>query len=277
MSTTKATQLRRMMEQTLVPPTHVVELDPSTVDEATTRLGSVRGTLAERYQVNSCLSRTAYARLADRDEIETLTDFYLTTAGEGYDTLTAEESRWVRPLTDCPAWVQQLLGPLAGQPAVQATLYNADLLIGFEDTLWRLVPGRPGLQLEGTWSPQLGRSVREAVPAMAGQGPAHGVVMMVGHLGRASYLSGDRAFRAAAIATGTLLGFLWSHLSSQPPFVRMQVTQQFIDHQVNEAARCDGVERGVQVLAFVDPLSSPTDHPGADPSPTASTLAQEPA
>lgn len=277
MSMTNATQLRRMMEQTLVPPTQVVELDPSTVDEATSRLGSVKGNLAEHYQVNSCLSRTAYARLADREEIETLTDFYLTTAGEGYETLVAEESRWVRPLTSCPTWVQQLLGPLAGHPAVQATLYNADLLVGFEDALWRLVPGQPGLQLEGTWSPELGRTVREAVPAMAGQGPAQGVVMLVGHLGRASYLSGDRAFRAAAIATGTLLGFLWSHLSGQPPFLRMQVTQQFIDHEVNEAARCDGVERGVQVLAFVDPLSHPVDPPAADPSSTTPSPAQEPA
>lgn len=275
MSTTTASQLRRMMEQTLVPPTHVVELDPSTVEEATTRLGSVHGTLAERYQVNSCLNRTTYARLADREEIETLTDFYFTTAREGYDTLTVERSRWVRPLTSCPGWVQQLLEPLAGHPAVQATLYNADLLIGFEDSLWRLVPGRPGLQLEGTWSPHLARGVREAVPSMAGQAPSQGVVMLVGHLGRASYLSGDRAFRAAAIATGTLLGFLWSHLSGQPSFVRMQVTQQFIDHQVNEAARCDGVERGVQVLAFVDPLAHPADRP-LDPS-IAPTPTQEPA
>ena len=88
-----ADQIRRMLEQTLIPPTNVVELDPDTIEATTIRLRDVRGSLAEQYQLNSCLSRAAMARLADRDEVELITDFYVTTAGDGYDELLKDGGR----------------------------------------------------------------------------------------------------------------------------------------------------------------------------------------
>lgn len=258
-----ADQLRRMLEQTLIPPTNVVELDPDTFEATTIRLHDVGGNLAEQYQLNSCLGRTALQRLAPRDEVELITDFYVTTAGDGYDELLSAGSRWVLPVEAAPAWVQRLVGPLASHPAVTASLFNCDVLVGFDTGLWRLVPGRPGFQYEGTWSPREAMDVRDALPSPDREPPA-GVIMLVGHLVRAAYLSGDRAFRAAAIGCGSVLGLLWAVLGSSPPFVRMSATHQFRDNPVNAAARCDGVERGVQVLCLIDPIESDPTTPGAN-------------
>lgn len=253
-----ADQLRRMLEQTLIPPINVVELNPDTFEATTIRLQDVEGNLAEQYQLNSCLSRTGLRRLAPRDEVELITEFYLTTAGDGYDELLKEGSRWALPIERCPGWVQRLIGPLSSHPAVAATLFNCDLLVGFGDGLWRLVPDRPGLQYEGTWSVELTAQVQAALPPGPDRPPAAGVILLVGHLARASYLSGDRAFRAAAIGCGSLLGLLWAVLSSPGPAIRMSASQQFHDRTVNAAARCDGVERGVQLVCLVDPLPEPT-------------------
>lgn len=252
-----ADQLRRMLEQTLIPPTNVVELDPNTFEATTIRLRDVSGNLAEHYQLNSCLSRTAMSRLAVRDDVNLVTDFYITTAGDGYDELLQAGSRWVLPIEEAPPWVQRLIGPLTTNPAATASLFNCDLLIGFGESLWRLVPDRPGLMYEGTWSPDLAAQVLSALSAPGDREPPEGVIFLVGHIARASYLSGDRAFRAAAIACGSMLGLLWAVLATPGRSVRMSATHQFLDNPVNAAARCDGVERGVQVLCLVDPVSSP--------------------
>lgn len=254
MPTMPADQLRRMLEQTLIPPTQVVELDPDTIAATTIRLKDTRGSLAESYQLNSSLTPTSYARLGDRDDIETVIDFYLTTAADGYDQLIAGKSRWALPLTDAPSWVHRLLLPMSSHPAMAATLFNADLMVAFDGGLWRLIPNRAGLQFEGTWDSDLAGQVRRAVPSLPPGAPPTGAIFIVGHLTRAAYLSGDRSFRAAAIGAGTLLGLIYSLLAGQPPFIRFQATHQFIDHQVNQAARCDGVERGVQVLCLIDEL-----------------------
>lgn len=253
-----ADQLRRMLEQTLVPPTNVVELDPDTFEAATIRLQEIEGNLAEQYQLNSCLSRSAMRRLAPRDEVELITEFYVTTAGDGYDELLKAGSRWVLPIERTPAWVQRLIGPLSTHPAVTASLFNCDLLVGFGDALWRLVPDRPGLQYEGTWSAELTVQVQAALPPGPERPAAAGVIMIVAHLARASYLSGDRSYRAAAIGCGSVLGMLWAVLSSPGPALRMTASHQFHDRTVNAAARCDGVERGVQLLCLVDPITDPT-------------------
>lgn len=248
-------QVRRMLEQTLIPPTNVVELDPDTFEAATIRLQSVEGNLAEQYQVNSCLSRTRFNRLASRAEVDLITDFYVTTAADGYDELVKAGSRWVLPMDAAPGWVQRLVGPLSTHPAVTASLYNCDLLVGVDHNLWRLIPNRSGFMYEGTWSPELAGEVAAAVPTIQDrETPPGGVLMLVGHIARASYLSGDRAFRATAIGCGSVLGMLWAVLGTQTPFVRVTVTHQFLDAPVNAAARCDGVERGVQVLCLVDPV-----------------------
>lgn len=255
-----AEELRRMLEQTLVPPPHVTELDPDTIEATTTRLADPRGNLAELYQLNSCLTEASWSRLPDAESTEVIVDYYLGTAADGYDGLLDSGSRWVLPLNDAPPWVRQLLGPLALHPVVTATLFSSDLLVGFEGSLWRLVPNRPGLQFEGTWPDSMTAELGEAVPSLHSLPFApSGVLLLVANIVRSSYLVGDRAFRQAAISCGTLLGMLWSVLGARPPFIQFKATSQFLDHQVNSLVRCDGVERAVQLVAFVEPHHLPEE------------------
>lgn len=248
-----ADQLRRMLEQTLVPPTQVIELDPDTIGATTARLGSLRGNLAERYQLNSCLTKASWESLADPESVKTILDFYLTTAADGYDQLIKEASRWVMPFDDAPAWVRDLLSPLSGNPVVVSMLFSADLLVAFDSALWKVIPNRSGLQFEGSWNEDLARQALSAVPPYsARESLPDGFVFAVGNIVRSSYLSGDRAFRQAATACGVLLGQLWAVLAGLSTPLQFVPATQFIDHLVNDATRCDGVERGVQVMGIVD-------------------------
>lgn len=246
-------QLRRMLEQTLVPPDKVVELDPDTISSTTGRLGSLRGNLAERYQLNSCLTQGRWARLADQESASTIEEFYFTTAADGYDQLLSDQSRWALPFKSAPSWVSETFLPLTSSPAMTSAMYSADLLVAFDSALWKVVPNRPGLQFEGSWSPELMRQATSAVPTLAANEPEPmGLVCIIGNLARASYLSGDRAFRQSAISCGLILGQILAVLATITCEARFTWTSQFIDYLVNDASRCDGVERGVQIMGIVE-------------------------
>ena len=185
--------------------------------------------------------------------MKTILDFYLTTAADGYDQLMKEASRWAMSFDDVPTWVRDLLSPLSDNPVVVSMLFNADLLVAFESALWKVIPNRSGLQFEGSWNEDLSRQALSAVPSYsARESLPDGFVFVVGNIVRSSYLSGDRAFRQAATACGVLLGPIWAVLAGLPAPPQFVPATQFIDHLVNDVTRCDGVERGVQVVGIVD-------------------------
>ena len=240
-------QLRRMLEQTLVPPTTVTELDPTTVESATSRWGSVEGNLGESYHLNSMLTPTIARRLADQEASQEIAEFYFTTTSDAYDQLLQSGSRWVRPLAALPPGLGRLIGGAAQNPAFASAMFSADLLVIDDGQLWRLVPGRPGLLYEGEFT-------GEHTAAMSSsfvQQPAAEFeprIVLVGHLARASYLTGDRCYRNAALSGGLLLGGLWQ--SAFATGTQMITTYQFLDQLINPAARCDGIERGVLAVCL---------------------------
>ncbi len=248
-------QLRRMLEQTLVPPTTVDELDPDTIDAATSRWGSSTGNLAETYSVNSVLTHASAKRIAVREEVETITDFYFTTAGSGFDQLTSQESRWLLPQREYPPAVQALLRPLNENPALIAALFSTEVLFTDRGKLWRVVPNRPGSVLEGDFTDADAEKL-DAGLFQTDTETFRPVIFLVNHLGRSSYLTGDRSFRNSTLASGMLLGVAWEQArAAQLPIA---TANTFIDASVNEALRCDGVERAVMAVILL-PASSDSD------------------
>ncbi|MDN5586685.1 MAG: hypothetical protein ACTILB_13745 [Brevibacterium aurantiacum] len=259
-------QLRRMLEQTLVPPTAVDELDPDTIDAATSRWGFSKGNLAETYTVNSVLTPAKAQRIADENEIQTITDFYFTTAMSGYDRLAEQESRWLLPAADFPPAVRVLLQPVMDNPALTASLFATEVLFVSGQSLWRLVPNRPGAMLEGEFTHDDARALRSGLFQSDTESftPA---IFLVNHLGRSSYLTGDRSFRNSALGCGIILGAAWEHArASQLP---MATTNTFIDSAVNRGLRCDGVERSTMAVILL-----PSEHDNADPQPNESARPQ---
>lgn len=241
-------QLRRMLEQTLVPPVTVDELDPDTIDLATSRWGNATGNLAETYSVNSVLTPTSAQRIADKEEIETITDFYFTTAGSGFDQLFSQKSRWILPQDKYPLAVRTILQPVNENPALIASLFSTEVLFISQGKLWRIVPNRPGAMLEGEFTNADAEKIKKGLFQTDTENfsPA---IFLINHLGRSSYLTGDRAFRNSTLASGMLLGSAWEHArASQIP---MATSNTFIDSYINEALRCDGVERAVMAVILL--------------------------
>lgn len=135
----------RMLEQTLIPPTTVRELDPDVVSAAVTRLGSTEGTVSESYMVNSEFTTADLKRLPSPREAKYIRDYYFTTCVEGFDKSLG--TRWARQWL--PAEILgQLMTPSWTNPVMSQALYGVDLVALCDSALWRQVPGRPGALFE---------------------------------------------------------------------------------------------------------------------------------
>ncbi|WP_166971547.1 hypothetical protein [Brevibacterium atlanticum] len=205
--------------------------------------------------MNSVLTHASAKRIAVREEVETITDFYFTTAGSGFDQLTSQESRWLLPQREYPPAVQALLRPLNENPALIAALFSTEVLFTDRGKLWRVVPNRPGSVLEGDFTDADAEKL-DAGLFQTDTETFRPVIFLVNHLGRSSYLTGDRSFRNSTLASGMLLGVAWEQArAAQLPIA---TANTFIDASVNEALRCDGVERAVMAVILL-PASSDSD------------------
>jgi hypothetical protein len=255
----KEDELRRMLEQTLLPPTNVTELDPNSVESATIRFNNVKGSISESYQVNSALNRRQLLRLADAQEARIIQEFYYKTAQDGYDTLSSENPDWVLPLAEAPSWVKEVISPLSRSGFAAASLFSCDLMVVFEERLWRLIPGREGFQFEGTWGLREDNSLRKAIGYSAPD-DLLGTIIIANNLARSSYvIGGDRAFRSSSISCGAILGMLQSSIGRPNSDISLQATSRFLDNEANEASRCDGMERCVQVIVTVRQTRKPSE------------------
>ncbi|GAA2173181.1 hypothetical protein GCM10009784_06520 [Arthrobacter parietis] len=263
-------QLRRMLEQTLVPPTTVTELDPDTIDATTSRIGSVAGSLAESYQLNSQHTLASYTRLPDDDTRATVRKFYFETTLNAFNRLHEQDTRWTLHASELPARLQQLLSPMWSNPAVVDSLYALDALVLIDGALWRCVPGAPGFLLEKTWESVHQHSLQSAVPDQ-NLAASDGLIFVVGHLARSSYLSGDRAVRSVGLTAGVLTGAIFAAGANPAVAIRVGIIENFIDATANKALGCDGVERSLVAIlnlrAATEPAATrPTAHADGEAS-----------
>lgn len=241
-------QLYRMMEQTLIPPATVTELDPDPIHAATARLGDVMGNPSERYQLDSMLTDAEYKRLPTRDEVQHIREYYYTTTAEGYDRLSGQASRLVRQ------WRQDdvlapVLSPAWTDPASVAAMFAVDALVAVDSAFWRQVPGRNGLIFDQHISDtQLDLLLKATVPAMKPES-LESSIFIVGAFARASYVYGKRTYRSVAMAAGILANSIMQ--SARRNQMIAGILDQFVDFRVNSALANDGLDRGVVAVVNV--------------------------
>ncbi|MDJ0312184.1 SagB/ThcOx family dehydrogenase [Arthrobacter sp. H35-D1] len=255
MRTRPEDQLKRMLEQTLIPPTTVTELDPDTIDATTSRIASLTGSLSEAYQFNSQHTHASFNRLPDAATRATVRKFYFETTLSAFTRLHRDGSRWSMHAQNLPPRFQQLLSPLWSNAAAVDAMYTVDVLLLAEGILWRSVPGAPGFISEKQWSDVQAGELQEAFPDRD-LAASDGLLFVVGHLTRASYLTGDRAARSVGLAAGVVAGALFAAGASANSGISIQIVDAFIDALANRALGCDGVERS---LAAVLTLSAESE------------------
>lgn len=238
-----------MIEQTLIPPTTVTELNPDTIHSATSRLGDACGNAAERYQLDSMLTPAQAKRLPTTLESTWMREYFMTTTAEGYDQMRQRGGRWAREWTPDDD-LTQLMAPAWQDPTAVGALFGVDVLVVRDGAFWRQVPGRAGLIFEGNLVERTSRLLREGLPWDVEQTPVENTVFVIGAFARLSFLYQHRAARAASQAAGMITGaILRSALAGRR---RAAVVDQFIDAPLNTVLACDGVDRGLLALLRTD-------------------------
>lgn len=257
-------EIRRMLEQTLIPSPSVRELDPDTLEETTSRLAAPAGNAGEVYHLASKLSATGMGRLVDLDSAAFIRGWYFQTATEGIEALAGQNSSRVLPATALGPAAAWCLCPFTQPAPTAATLYGADLVISHGHDLWKLAPGSGGLTFEGTFGPDDAQRVASACrmwpPDVAPE--ATTFVFVVGAFTRSAYLGGARGYRHVVLNAGRAVGHVvsqWEALEAPRP--TLAVIEEFVDREVDAVLRNDGVERGVlAVLALAERVPEEEDY-----------------
>lgn len=248
-------QLRRMIEQTLIPPTNVTELDPTSIHTATSRLGDVRGSASERYQLDSMLTPGQLRRTPDSELAGQIRQYYFSTTVEGYDSLLASGGRWVR--RHSPGYVRAALEPFWSEPGPVSALFSADVLVLSDGRLWRQVAGRDGCLFEQNLTASQQQLLEKHLGTAAASGDEAAaqhvdesdqvlVIAVVGAFARSAFVYGNRAYRAVGMSAGMAIGAILSAAGRKD--ARPRVVDRFVDHEVNALLGCDGVDRGAFAL-----------------------------
>lgn len=240
-------QLKRMLEQTLIPPTTVTELDPDSVDAATSRLADPAGSLSESYQLNSQHTSASLKRLPDAGSARSIRTFYFETMLKAYEKRRGLADGSTLEAAALPQQMREALTPLWTEPAVVDSLYCMDVLVLADDAIWRAIPGAPGFMRERDFGTEQMAQLRRSLALRTHEGQA--VVLLVGHLARAGYLYGDRSSRVVNQMAGVVSGAL--HRAGNQHGLKVEVVEGFIDAYLNRAAGCDGVERSAAIALFL--------------------------
>ena len=243
--------LYRVLEQTLIPPVMVRELDPDTIGAAVSRLNDAAGTVSERYLLDSALTPAQLLRLPSSTEVSTIREYFFQTVTEGYDA-SVGSTRWARPWTDGP--LAQLLSPAWTDPVMVQALYAVDVVVVVDDAVWRQVPGRPGLVFEQQLEEGMADRLLTALPAPLSSGRASVAVVAVGSHVRAQFTHGDQAAREIFIATGMIMATLARQAMQLGR--RPVIADQFVNATLDSAVYADGVDRAVTALLL---LADPTE------------------
>ncbi|MDO4665452.1 MAG: hypothetical protein Q4A71_04505 [Actinomycetaceae bacterium] len=240
----------RVLEQTLIPPTTVRELDPDVIESAVTRLNSTTGSPSESYLVNSEFTSADLKRLPSPEEAKTLRNYFYSTAVEGYEKSLG--TRWARSW-EPDELVAQLLSPAWNNPVVAQGLYGVDLLALVDKQLWRQIPSKPGALFERNVGSEFVREVARIMPEPAPDFTAGSLLLLVGSHVRMQFTHGIQAARGMMQSAGMVIGALTNQaiaLNMQPVII-----SHFNNSSMNRLVDADGVDRAVVAVFAAKPLA----------------------
>ena len=233
----------RLLEQTLIPPTTVRELDPDVIESAATRLSSTTVTLSECYLINSEFTSADLNRLPSPEEANTIRNYFFSTAVEGYEKSIG--TRWARTWSPDEA-VGQLLSPAWLNPVVAQALFGVDLLALADSRLWRQVPSKPGALFEQKVSSDFTKEITKQIPSVSHDLSAGLLLIVVGSHARMEFTHGIQAMRAVMQSTGMVVGALTNQalaLDMQPSII-----SHFNNSAINRLVAADGVDRAAVAI-----------------------------
>ncbi|MFC0265534.1 hypothetical protein [Alloscardovia macacae] len=239
----------RILEQTLIPPVTVCELDPDVIEVATTRLGSAEGSVSEMYLLNSEFTDSDLKRLPTPREMNTIREYFFATALEGYEK--TKGTRWLRlwENTDDAFW--DILRPAWENPVVVQALYGIDLLVLVEDQLWRQVPGKPGAIFEQIVDADFIDQIKSSFLYVEKDLRDSIILILVGSHVRMGYTDGVQAVRSMMQSAGMILGVIASNAMAlhRKPLI----DSHFNSSVINRAVNADGVDRAAVALLSILP------------------------
>ncbi|WP_166987978.1 hypothetical protein [Canibacter zhoujuaniae] len=233
----------RVLEQTLIPPVSVQELDPDIIESAVTRLSSTSGSPSESYLVNSEFTAADLKRLPSAQEAQNIRNYFFSTTVEGFEK--SLETRWARNWSPNEP-LGQLLSPAWTNPVVAQGLFGVDLLVLFEDQLWRQIPSKPGAIFEQNVPSNFAEQVAAQLHDSS-QDLSHGpLLILVGSHVRVQFTHGVQATRAMMQSAGMVIGALTNQALSL--HMRPSIISHFNNSALNRLVSADGVDRAVATI-----------------------------
>lgn len=251
-------QVRRMLEQTLIPSPHVFELDPDPLSRAASRFADARGTVAEQAHTAGRITRHGIARaVTDPDTASFIRQWYFQTGADGAAELLRLGSQQIRPIEALPQPLSAILDRYADFGPALTPLFGCDIVIADGSGLWKLVGGTGHLTFEGRFGARDAEAVASALESWPPDAdPADALfVFVVGVFARTAHLASHRGHRHAYIQAGRIAGqaeTTWAGL--RRPDEMLVVTDMFIDVDIDHILRNDGVERATVAVLAVCPL-----------------------
>lgn len=241
--------LQRMLEQTLIPPGSVVELDESSLRLYNNRITGVPTSIAELYHMNSQIAPGHRARLLPQEERNQMRAWYFETMGHIGETVEGASVVLLREVDATLPW----LGPFAERSTAAQMLYGVDLVVSTERLLWKVLPGA-GKMVREAADPNLFDRILHEVEQSNGTLRSSDGTDMVGiaitaSLPRLSIQMGARAYRQLCFDAGQVTCVLTQAATATG--WKLIGSTEFEDAVVNDLLGLDGEERFALYLGVV--------------------------
>lgn len=259
-------QVRRMLEQTLMPSPHVIELDPDPLSAVTSRFATANGTVAEQAHLASVITENNASRMmSDSNTASLIRQWYFDTGADGVEELIRLGSKQVRELSTLDDPLAACLSPYREMGPPVAPLFVADVVVTTGASLWKVVPGTGHATFEGRFDDEDAVTVATSLEAWPpGIDPVSCTfVFLVGAFARAGHLSSGRAHRSSLVQSGRIAGTIETNWAArQRPNEIFLTTDAFLDRRIDAVLRNDGVERATVAAIAICPLE--TNRPTGD-------------
>lgn len=246
-----------LLEETIIPSPHVVELRRTPTSDYVFRFATTTPHPAELFHENSRITPHAeHNAVMDPDAlIGARKWFYGTAYKPRKDVLDEPRAQEIRLIVDAREVAQRAGAGLLRllEPDVPQLAFALDLLVLDGERIYRMMPASPTLWLERHYAEHELRGLWAALPELEGE---EGVLLfVVGAPWRYMALQGPRGYRRTLMDVGRLLQVLEDAASREGS--RLRASLDFYDARLDGALRLDGVERGT--LAAVAMNAVPVD------------------
>jgi len=234
-----------LIESTLIPSLNSIELERNSISDYQNRFISRNDNLAEIYHENSKLND--YNKnfiIGNESLIKEVKDWYLKTTckvkEEDIDRNKSE--KFFKPISLFPDKLQELFNQILKEQKFVELLYSVDLLLLYEQNVYRIIPYSEYLMLEKTFSEDAIKHFISSILYLKENGTTETIayLLLVGVPWRHMVFEGYRGYRSMLIEAGMLLNSVYE--IGKKISMEINVYNNFIDNKINKLFNLDGIE-----------------------------------